>query len=177
MQTRPSNRPAPLLERIKRHSVTNPDTGCVEWQGRLNRNGYGLIRKGSASEGDCMTHRAAWQETFGPIPDGLLVCHKCDNRRCVNLAHLFLGTNADNLRDMAQKGRAPHGVNRPGAKLTDSLVAEMRLRYSRGDTPTAIAADVGVGVQTARNAIFGARWRHVPNPQTLRGVARANKNA
>lgn len=51
-------------------------------------------------------HRVAWEEANGPIPDGMLVCHTCDNRRCLNVEHMFLGTNEDNLHDMAEKGRA-----------------------------------------------------------------------
>ena len=85
-------------------------TDCIEWSGSLNSQGYGrLVIRGK----EYRAHRIVWEETNGPIPDGMCVCHHCDNPPCVNVEHLFLGTPKDNTRDAQQKGRIPtagHGT-------------------------------------------------------------------
>jgi hypothetical protein len=83
--------------------------GCWEWQGSRVSNGYGHIN----GIGNGYAHRAAWELTYGPIPDGLQVLHRCDNPPCVRLDHLFIGTTLDNMRDRDAKGRGRGGPNRP----------------------------------------------------------------
>jgi hypothetical protein len=91
-----------------------------------------------------MAHRIAWSRVFGPIPDGLVVCHRCDNPPCVRPDHLFLGTHQDNDADRDAKGRTANGERIGAAKLTDEQVAEIRRLRDAGLSQTSIAARYGV---------------------------------
>jgi HNH endonuclease len=79
-------------------------TPCIEWT-KANSQGYGIIRRGGRNH---RVPRYVWENAHGPIPEGMFVCHRCDNPACYNLEHLFLGTAQDNMRDMAAKGRQWH---------------------------------------------------------------------
>lgn len=94
---------------------------CWEWQAGKAGGGYGTFR---VHHKMWQAHRVAWALTYGPIPKGLFVCHRCDNPGCCNPYHLFLGTNADNLRDAAKKGRI--------GKLTKDDVLEIRRLLEEG---------------------------------------------
>jgi hypothetical protein len=108
--------------------------GCWEWEGARER-GYGLFW----ADGRLVrAHRWAWEERNGLVPAGMLVLHRCDNRPCVNPEHLFLGTNADNNRDMQEKGR------HPGRKLTPADVEAVYGLLAAGQRRAAIAARFGV---------------------------------
>ena len=98
-----------LLERLLKHTKVNEDTDCWEWQASINNVGYGLIR----DEGKMRsTHRVSYEEHIGPIPHGMCVCHVCDNPRCINPDHLWVGTMLDNMRDMIKKGRDGFSQNK-----------------------------------------------------------------
>ena len=139
---------------------------CWPFHGASVPAGYGKLSVGrKASRKEYLpAHRVAWTATYGDIPDGLYVCHQCDNPPCCNPRHLFLGTHQDNMRDMISKGRAPHNSN-PGeahgrAKLTDDLVRYMRLHPEI--SPYLFAAQFGVCETAARNAQKGKTWKHLP---------------
>ncbi len=101
-------------------------------------------------------HRWAWTEAYGSIPAGLCVCHACDNRACINVAHLFLGSPADNTRDMVAKGRA-----RGPAKLAVADVVAIRAAAVGGPAQGVIARRYGISRSTVNAILRGRRWRQV----------------
>lgn len=99
--------------RFEERYIPEPMSGCWLWIGQYQSNGYGVIslEKNKRIRKNIMAHRASWKIHNGEIKDGLFVCHKCDNRLCVNPKHLFLGTPKDNTQDMIKKGRRIQGIN------------------------------------------------------------------
>lgn len=95
-----------FARRINENGSLILDTPCWEWIGNKSQNGYGQF---SSRYFSTLAHRASWEIFVGPIPDGLYICHRCDNKSCVNPEHLFLGTQHDNMLDMVQKGRSVKG--------------------------------------------------------------------
>ena len=147
--------------------------GCWEWKGSFFPAGYGKFGMAGKKTG---AHRAAWLFAHGEIPSGLLVCHTCDNRKCVRPDHLFLGTHKDNGQDASRKGRLPTGDRNVGrqragiqrgenngyAKMKESWVVEARRRRASGETLGAIAKDYGVAMETIFDATSGRTWKHLP---------------
>ena len=149
-----------LPERFARYVGQPTASGCVEWTGWRLKNGYGHIRRGGKNDGKVLAHRAAWELARGPIPNGLMVCHKCDNRACVNVEHLFLGTQLDNVRDAVEKQR--HAWVRtapPWTRLTDDDLSDILVLRAFGLTQRAIAADYGVSPSLVSILISGKLTR------------------
>lgn len=138
-------------------------SGCWLWRGATH-NGYGrLTRRVDGRSLSLKAHRFAYAVFTAPIPDGMSVLHRCDNPRCCNPAHLFLGTQRENVHDMETKGRARHPTGRAhgSAKLTDDDVLAILRLVKRGVRQNAVAAAYGV-TPTCINAIVkGRSWRHL----------------
>jgi hypothetical protein len=137
--------------------------GCWEWTGGRNRNGYGKLKIAAKER---LAHRVAYEAANGPIPPGLFVCHSCDNPPCVNPAHLWLGTPADNTADMVRKKRyfnwrgLRSGEDNPKAKLSNADVLE--IRQLRGlETQRSLGRRFGVGADVVCRIQKGLAWAHV----------------
>lgn len=137
---------------------------CWMWTSGSDRYGYGRFSIGGIKY---KSHRIAWLITNGAIPEstdhhGICVCHRCDNRICVNPDHLFLGTNADNIRDRDSKGRISRGDAHYAAKLRSSDILSIRSRYSVGRiTMMSLALEFGVSSQTIGKIINRRIWKHI----------------
>lgn len=164
---------------------------CWLWDGPRKDEGYGRFFwwDGERNRREA-AHRLAWELLRGPIPKGLFVCHDCpggDNPRCVNPAHMFLGTQLDNIRDMMRKGRhgsqvdperyraarmkcgshLPHyrGEECAYAKVTEAQVVEIRYLYAAGGiTHRQLAKRFGLGKTTVGHILHGRKWAHADGP-------------
>jgi hypothetical protein len=143
------------------------DDGCWTWRLRLH-NGYGVFTTDSKTY---RAHRYAWQLVNGSIPTGMKACHHCDNRKCVNPIHLFLGTQQDNIDDMVAKGRHRvvknymKGETHYAAKLN---AADVRMILTDRRSQSAIAADYGISKCTVADIKVGRTWKSLsPSPSAI----------
>lgn len=143
--------------KLLRRSIPEPNSGCLLWLGAANKWGYGyVVIKGRTLR----AHRVSWEAHNGLIPDGMMVCHKCDVRLCINPGHLFLGTHNENMADMKRKGRvrSPPGERNGLSKLKDN-----QIRAIRADKRTnkEIAKEYGVDPSAISRLKTRETWKHV----------------
>jgi hypothetical protein len=137
--------------------VSNADdcTVCNEWQGKLDEHGYGRV---NASNTNARAHRVAWKLIYGAIPKNMCVLHSCDNRKCVNVHHLFLGTQDDNIADMLAKGRNSKGEIHGKAKLSELDAKAVKGLFSLGVSKSDICATYDICRSHVSKIIRGANW-------------------
>lgn len=133
-----------------------PTDSCIEWTGAYHKNGYGVIsisRKVAKELGlgrVQFTHRASYMQNKGPIPEGMVVRHKCDNKACFNPDHLELGTQLDNVNDAVERGRVKR-------KLTMEEAGHIR---ESSESNRELAKKFGVSATTVYHIKHGNKWRN-----------------
>ena len=142
-------------------SKVNKTESCWLWTACCKQFGYGCFSVSRSKW--ILAHRASWIFTNGPIPEGQLILHKCDNPPCVNPSHLFLGTHADNVADKMNKGRyyrgqAPKGIDNPASKLTESQVTIIRASAMPQED---LAYAFGVSQTTISRIQLRKNWSHI----------------
>lgn len=160
-------RPRPVAERFW-SKVRRTDT-CWEWTGYRTPMGYGHFgwRRDGKNE-IFLSHRVAWEITYGSFAEELCVCHHCDNPPCVRPDHLFLGTRTTNAKDRVRKGRVLVGAQHPSARLKEEEVRTIYAKVTSGlATGAEMARQYNVHDGTVNAIMTGRNWRHLNlNQQT-----------
>lgn len=151
----------PALRHFNRRVVRGPN--CWGWRGYADKDGYGTVKHAGRP---LRAHRFSWEIHNGPIPEGLCVCHKCDNPGCVRPDHLFLGTSADNMHDRDAKGRCAFtGTRNPHAVLTAAIANAIRAKYTGAyGQQASLAREYGVDYRTVSAIIGNKIWKQIPAP-------------
>lgn len=156
-----SNRARAIPERERFWVFVDKSSDCWLWTGAKDRNGYGAFARSSRVQ--VGAHRAVWELTYGKIPDGVQVLHRCDVPACVKPAHLWLGTHRDNHEDKRIKGRAPQGQRHGLHRVTAVQVQDIRSRYATGEISQQKLADLyGLSQPSVSAILRRATWARVP---------------
>ncbi len=143
----------PFADRFWAHVDKSGD--CWTWTGGRQWQNYGMFW-------NQMAHRIAYELTYGPISDGLVVCHHCDNPPCVRPDHLFLGTQKANLADCSRKGRISRGVNHHDAKCSEDDIRQIRRLYDgKKGTRAALAHQFNLSITHVTRIVRRQAWRHL----------------
>jgi len=174
-----------VRERFWRSVAKGGSDDCWEWQGAKTKGGYGRITVHGREQ---YAHRVSWNLARGPIPAGICVCHICDNRTCVNPAHLFLGTQLENIADRDAKGRQARGARsgprmhpermlrgeqNKNARLQEWQILCIRTLAASGVSQADIARAYGVRSGTISKIVNGKAWAHVPMIDRLKAAKEA----
>jgi Mor family transcriptional regulator len=149
-----------LVNRFWSYVDVRGEDECWEWTGARHKSGYGRVKHEAKT---LLAHRVAWA-VHDSDPGDLLVLHTCDVPACCNVAHLFLGTNADNTADAVSKGRHVHGESSGVAKFSETEVLDIRSRRQAGETYRAIAERYGASIAAIYSIAHGVTWGHVGEP-------------
>lgn len=146
-----------LAERLAARSE-RVESGCILWTGPPNdAMGYGRM---SVAGKMTYVHRVAWELVNGPVPAGMVLRHSCDVTNCINVEHLVVGTQQENVSDMFTRGRVDRrGERNNWHRLTDGQVAEIRRRSALGTQGTRLARDFGVSESQISNIILNRQWK------------------
>ena len=145
-------------ERFYAKTERDPKTGCLEWTGALDQDGYGVFWIDGKTQ---RAHRYAFQIAHGSIGESDVLLHLCDNPKCVEPTHLSIGSQSDNLTDMKDKGRAAKGSDNANTKLTENDIPIIRRLANMGFTPTKIATRFEVDAAAIKDVLTGRTWSHI----------------
>ena len=143
------------MDRFWEKVEPEPNTGCWLWIGATSQEGYGQV---NVNKTRMNAQKYAYLLFVGSVPNRTDVAHKCDMRSCVNPTHLFLATRKENMQDMVRKGRSLKGELQPNAKLTAADVREIRAKWDKGMTVTALGQRFGIRHSHVRRILTGERW-------------------
>ena len=149
-----------LLERFEEKYIPLTESGCWIWLASGLKQGYGRINVNGKK---VLAHRLSYQLYKGAVSSKICVLHKYDIPSCVNPDHLYLGTQADNMIDCAEKGRHSKvdGSKNPASKLTEKDIPVIRQRLKNGETQLTIAKDYGINRSKISSIKLGCTWGHV----------------
>ena len=148
-----------MAQRNKIGKIVNKDE-CVNWTGAKNQSGYPIKWLNGKAQ---MYLRYKWMLEHGDIPPGRCICHHCDNPSCINPDHIFLGSYADNMRDMIAKGRAryAYGIHHGRSKMNPEKVLEIRKKHEAGMMIKDLCTEYGMSRTGIHKIVYRITWKHV----------------
>ncbi len=151
-------------ERFRKHQPAGQRDACWEWTGLFDASGYGRLYLLSPCCKYVRAHRVAYQLSYGAVPPGKLICHRCDNRKCVNPRHLFVGDDKSNYDDMCSKGRRNprYGTHNGRASLSEKQIRKIRTLRKSGVQLKILAKAFAVWPGTISSICRGRLWKHLP---------------